>query len=314
MSVRRASRCGPVGGSRRLGRSAGLRSRRRGARRRLRGRGRRCRGRLRRGGRGRRRGAEIGAPGSGNGRLAGLWCGPGGGRAGRAAGGVLGADDAGPSAGARRGRPRRGRCLLGRRGPPEALAISLAPDAVGLGVLDARGVALDPDPQRLAEVERLLVRQTELTSELVDTDLLRQLLVQSSLDSYCPRVLILPHPPVIPGLSRADRSCMPSVPLEAAASASRNRSTASRSTGARRALENPSRRWARSTQRIDSAHSHAPRPGRSRPMARSPAPVRTTRTRASGDAVRRQPTQVRRGAMREPPLRRPPCRRPPRPP
>jgi hypothetical protein len=44
-------------------------------------------------------------------------------------------------------------------------------------------MALDPDPQRLAEVERLLVRQAELSSELVDSDFLRQLLVQSSLDS-----------------------------------------------------------------------------------------------------------------------------------
>jgi hypothetical protein len=61
-------------------------------------------------------------------------------------------------------------------------------------------MALDPDPQRFAEVERLLVRQAELSSELVDTDFLRQLLVQSSLDPYCPRVLILPHPSVIPGL------------------------------------------------------------------------------------------------------------------
>jgi hypothetical protein len=63
-------------------------------------------------------------------------------------------------------------------------------------------MALDPDPQGFAEVERLLVGQAELASELVDTDLLRQLLVQSSLGSYCPRVLILPHPLPIPGLSR----------------------------------------------------------------------------------------------------------------
>jgi hypothetical protein len=61
-------------------------------------------------------------------------------------------------------------------------------------------MALYPDPQRLAEVERLLVCQAELACELVDTDLLRQLVIQSSPGSYCPRVLILPHPLLMPGL------------------------------------------------------------------------------------------------------------------
>jgi hypothetical protein len=42
--------------------------------------------------------------------------------------------------------------------------IGLSTDAVGLLLLDARGVALDPDPQLDAEVERFFVRQTELSS------------------------------------------------------------------------------------------------------------------------------------------------------
>jgi len=74
-------------------------------------------------------------------------------------------------------------------GPPETLAIGLAPDAVSLGILDTRGMALDPDPQRFAEVERLLVRQAELSSELRRHGFSSPLLIQSSLDPYCPRCL-----------------------------------------------------------------------------------------------------------------------------
>jgi hypothetical protein len=37
-------------------------------------------------------------------------------------------------------------------GAPEAFLISLTPDAVGLLLLDARGVALDPYTKRKAEV------------------------------------------------------------------------------------------------------------------------------------------------------------------
>jgi hypothetical protein len=46
-------------------------------------------------------------------------------------------------------------------------------DAVSLGVLDRRGMALDPDPELEAQVERFLVGQPQLTSQLVDPDLLR---------------------------------------------------------------------------------------------------------------------------------------------
>ena len=53
----------------------------------------------------------------------------------------------------------------------QPFAFGLAADAVGLRLDDARGVALHPDPQRFAEVERLLVRQPELSGQLVDADL-----------------------------------------------------------------------------------------------------------------------------------------------
>src|SRR5439155_13749688 len=59
------------------------------------------------------------------------------------------------------GRLRRCR-LLGLDVATESLRIRLAADAVGLGVLDARRVALDADLQRLAEVECLLVGEPEL--------------------------------------------------------------------------------------------------------------------------------------------------------
>src|SRR5205085_2902531 len=115
---------------------------------------------------------------SGRGRRAGpgTWGGEVGGAGGA---GALGRRGAVARAGGRRssGGALGCRRLLGRRGTAEALAVGLAPDAVSLGVLDARGMALDPDPQGLAEVERLLVGQAELAGELVDTDLLRQLLV-----------------------------------------------------------------------------------------------------------------------------------------
>jgi hypothetical protein len=42
-------------------------------------------------------------------------------------------------------------------GPAQAVGIGLAADAVGLGVLDRGGVALDPDAQRQRELEALLV-------------------------------------------------------------------------------------------------------------------------------------------------------------
>jgi hypothetical protein len=77
----------------------------------------------------------------------------------------------------RRGGVRGLRCRLRgelRRGlglPDQALALSLAPDPVRLGILDRRGMALHADAERQREVEGLLVREAELSRELVDADL-----------------------------------------------------------------------------------------------------------------------------------------------
>jgi hypothetical protein len=54
------------------------------------------------------------------------------------------------------------RRLLGLGVAAQTLAIRLPADAVGLGVLDARGMALDPDAQVQAEVERFFVGEAEL--------------------------------------------------------------------------------------------------------------------------------------------------------
>ena len=119
------------------------------------------------------------------------------GRRGRRRGRVSAAAGAGASAGAggRGGRPRlgAGRLLgglgrlrgLGRLGrllvglgrllvADQALALGLAPDAVGLGVDHTRRVRLDADPERLAEIERLLVGQPELSRQLIHADVSSQ--------------------------------------------------------------------------------------------------------------------------------------------
>jgi hypothetical protein len=66
----------------------------------------------------------------------------------------------------------------------QALPLGLAPDAVSLGVLDARRVALDPDPERATQIERLLVGEPELSRQLIDPDPSCQLLVQPFLLAY----------------------------------------------------------------------------------------------------------------------------------
>jgi hypothetical protein len=48
-------------------------------------------------------------------------------------------------------------------GSAKALGVGEAADAVGLRVLDARGVALDADPQALAEIKGFLVGQPKLS-------------------------------------------------------------------------------------------------------------------------------------------------------
>jgi hypothetical protein len=54
--------------------------------------------------------------------------------------------------------------LFGLHITDEPFALGLAADAVGLRFDDARGVALDPDSERVAEIERLLVGEPELSS------------------------------------------------------------------------------------------------------------------------------------------------------
>jgi hypothetical protein len=49
-------------------------------------------------------------------------------------------------------------------GTTQTVLIGPAADAVGLLLLDARGVALDADPELEAEIKRFLVGEAELTS------------------------------------------------------------------------------------------------------------------------------------------------------
>ena len=63
------------------------------------------------------------------------------------------------------------RGLLGLLVADEAFPLGLAANAVGLRVLDARRVGLHADAEAPAEVERLLVGQSELLRELMDADL-----------------------------------------------------------------------------------------------------------------------------------------------
>jgi hypothetical protein len=67
-----------------------------------------------------------------------------------------------------------GRGLLGLMSPLQAFPFGPAPHPVGLSFLDARGMARHADAHGQAQVETLLVRQTELTCQLVDPHLLGQ--------------------------------------------------------------------------------------------------------------------------------------------
>jgi hypothetical protein len=58
----------------------------------------------------------------------------------------------------------------------EAVALSATANAVGLRLLDARGVRLDPDAQCQAQVEAFLVGEPKLLGELVDPNLRCQVL------------------------------------------------------------------------------------------------------------------------------------------
>jgi hypothetical protein len=77
---------------------------------------------------------------------------------------------------ARRGARGDGRFRLrlrfgvGLGGASETLGVGETAHAVGLRILDARGVALDADPQAFAEIEGFLVGKPELSRQLVDPD------------------------------------------------------------------------------------------------------------------------------------------------
>ena len=66
------------------------------------------------------------------------------------------------------GRGRRG---LRLRLADQAFTLGLTANAVGLRLHDARGVALDADPQTVAEVDCLFVAEAQLASEFVHPDL-----------------------------------------------------------------------------------------------------------------------------------------------
>jgi hypothetical protein len=81
---------------------------------------------------------------------------------------AVGGRGAGLAAG---GTALRGLRLGGLLGANQAVALGTPADAVGLRLLDARGVRLDPDAQVLGQIEGFLVRQAELLGELVYPDL-----------------------------------------------------------------------------------------------------------------------------------------------
>lgn len=55
-------------------------------------------------------------------------------------------------------------CSHRPHGAAQALAVCFAADSISLLILDARGVALDPDTKRYAQVQSFLVGQAELSS------------------------------------------------------------------------------------------------------------------------------------------------------
>jgi hypothetical protein len=138
--------------------------------------------------------------------------------------------------------------LLGLLIPLQAFAFSLSTSAISLGLLDARGVSLHPDAQRVAEVDRLLVREAELLGELVDPDLSCHARGQ-------PFIGIEP-----PGSRRATSKCGTPVRTETRSVPRSEAGTAP--TGRRSARATARVRIARRAHSAErSAHSHAPRPG-----------------------------------------------------
>src|SRR5690606_621633 len=72
------------------------------------------------------------------------------------------------------GRRLGGLGLFGLLGADQPVALGAAADAVSLRLLDARGVAAHADAELLAQLERLLVREPQLSGELVEPDLSSQ--------------------------------------------------------------------------------------------------------------------------------------------
>ena len=189
---------------------------------------------------------------------------------------------------------RRGRLLWLHRAT-QTLTVCLPTGAVCLGVLDGRRMALYTHPQGQAEVERLLVGQTELVSELVDPDLLRQRLLLPFLhvvgaDTHIRPSILAHHGPAPPEAN-------PSNPARPDPNSIRSWSTRALPTSARNARLKAWRLAARSRHSGDARQSHAPRPGSVRLTANAPESRRTSRISPSVAQVRRQPMQVRNGAM-----------------
>jgi hypothetical protein len=200
------------------------------------------------------------------------------------------------------------RRFVGLYGATQAVAISLATDAVGLGILDGRRVALHADPELDAQVERFFIRESELSAELVDADLLRQLALRSSLQGRArrsrwppARLLILAHrrryrepgheirTQVVP--ATAPR---PGRPAQLAGSSVNSVAAWLVAIGTRSARENALRRTARSRHSADPEQSQAPRPVAVRLTTRL-SPCATIRTSSCWLTRRRHPTQVRTG-------------------
>lgn len=80
-----------------------------------------------------------------------------------------------------------GRRLFGLNRPAQAVTVGLPADAVCLSVLDGGRVALHTNPELDTQVERFFIREPELSAELVDADLLRQLALRSSLQGRARR-------------------------------------------------------------------------------------------------------------------------------
>ena len=170
--------------------------------------------------------------------------------------------------------------LLGLDVADEALALGLAADAIGLRILDARGMGLDPDPQRLAEVERLLVRHPELLGELVHALLGCQVpgsvLRGVSTGARCGQ-LATPRPSILARTGGSARFGTTPGPGGHTGWSGLSARTTSGDTGARSARLRALRSAARCTQRRDPAQSQAPRPGSVRPTSSEPSVPRTTR-------------------------------------